>query len=199
MTRNRRALGQTHLPLWAAGFVALACVAILALSGWREWSARDAELKNAEIDMANLAESLAQHADDTFELVDNVLTGVVNRLEVDGTGPDAIARLQTFIDLRKLSLGRIRGLFVYDETGKWLATTADVYLRGLNNSDRDSCMTDQPGNRDKSATPPISIWTLRSSASRLLRLSRFSSMTMIFSKNSSTAPESPVSARKASA
>jgi diguanylate cyclase (GGDEF)-like protein/PAS domain S-box-containing protein len=125
------------LPLWAATFVALICVAIFALSGWREWSARDAELKNAEIDMANLAESLAQHADDTFELVDNVLTGVVNRLEVDGTGPDAIARLQTFIDLRKLSLGRIRGLFVYDETGKWLATTADVNLRGLNNSDRD--------------------------------------------------------------
>jgi hypothetical protein len=129
--------GRIHLPIWAATFVALICVAIFVLSGWREWSARDAELKNAEIDMANLTESLAQHADDTFELVDNVLTGVVNRLEVDGTGPDAIARLQTFIDLRKLSLGRVRGLFVYDESGKWLATTADVNLKGLNNSDRD--------------------------------------------------------------
>ena len=137
MSSTGRERGRIRLPLWAATFVALICVAIFALSGWREWSARDAELKNAEIDMANLAESLAQHADDTFELVDNVLTGVVNRLEVDGTGPDAIARLQTFIDLRKLSLGRIRGLFVYDETGKWLATTADVNLRGLNNSDRD--------------------------------------------------------------
>jgi hypothetical protein len=101
--------GRIHLPIWAATFVALICVAIFVLSGWREWSARDAELKNAEIDMANLTESLAQHADDTFELVDNVLTGVVNRLEVDGTGPDAIARLQTFIDLRKSSASGVSG------------------------------------------------------------------------------------------
>ena len=117
--------------------MALICVAILVLSGWREWSSREAELKNAEVDVANLSESLTQHADDTFELADNVLTGLVHRLGIDGTGPEAIARLQTFIDLRKPSLGRIRGLFVYDETGNWLATSEAVSLKGLNNSDRD--------------------------------------------------------------
>jgi hypothetical protein len=99
--------------------VALICVAILVLSDWREWSTREAELKNAEVDVANLSESLTQHADDTLELADNVLTGLVHRLGIDGTAPDAIARLQTFIDLRKSSLGRIRGLFIYDETGNW--------------------------------------------------------------------------------
>ena len=79
--------------------------------------------------MANLAESLTQHADDTFELIDNVLTGMVYQLEIDGSGPEAIARLQAFIDLRKPSLGRIRGLFIYDETGNWLATSETVNLR----------------------------------------------------------------------
>ena len=59
----------------AAGFVALICVAILALSGWREWEARNAELRAAEVDVANLAQSLVQHADDTFELVDTILVG----------------------------------------------------------------------------------------------------------------------------
>lgn len=117
--------------------MALICVGILALNGWREWSARDTELKNAEIDTANLAQSFAQHADDTFELADNVLTGLVHRLAIDGNGPESIARLKIFIDLRKPSLGRIRGLFVYDETGRWLATTEPVNLKGLNNSDRD--------------------------------------------------------------
>jgi PAS domain S-box-containing protein len=89
------------------------------------------------VDVANLAESLIQHADDTFELIDNVLTGMVYQLEIDGSGPEAIARLQAFIDLRKPSLGRIRGLFIYDETGNWLATSETVDLKGLNNSDRD--------------------------------------------------------------
>jgi diguanylate cyclase (GGDEF)-like protein/PAS domain S-box-containing protein len=133
----RREYTAPRLPVLAAVFLTLICAAILGLSGWREWSTRDAELKSTEIDMANLAQSLAQHADDTFELADNVLTGLVHRLGIDGNGPEAITRLQTFIDLRKPSLGRIRGLFAYDETGRWLATTERVNMNGLNNSDRD--------------------------------------------------------------
>ncbi|MEH2490909.1 diguanylate cyclase domain-containing protein [Bradyrhizobium sp. AZCC 2230] len=130
-----RELGKTRLPLWAAGFVVLICAAILGLSGWREWETRNTELKNAEIDVANLAQSLVQHADDTFELVDTVLIGLVHRLELDGTGPDTIAKLQAYLPARKSS-DRIRGIFVYDEIGRWLATTEQVDFSKLNNSDR---------------------------------------------------------------
>jgi diguanylate cyclase (GGDEF)-like protein/PAS domain S-box-containing protein len=133
----RREHAILRLPIWAAIFLTLICVAIFGLSIWREWSTRAAQLRSTEIEMANLAQSLAQHADDTFELTDNVLTGLVSRLTIDGNGPEAITRLQTFIDLRKPSLGRIHGLFVYDETGRWLATTELVNLNGLNNNDRD--------------------------------------------------------------
>jgi len=54
-------------------------------------------LKNAEVDVANLSESLTQHADDTLELADNVLTGLVHRLGIDGTRPEAIARLRALV------------------------------------------------------------------------------------------------------
>lgn len=131
-----RELGKAHLPLWAAGFVALICVTILGLSAWREWESRNAELRNAEIDVTNLAHSLIQHADDTFELADTILVGLVHRLELDGLGPDTIAKLQTYLPTRKSS-DRIRGIFVYDETGRWLATTEHIDFSGLNNSDRD--------------------------------------------------------------
>lgn len=131
-----RELGKAHLPLWAAGFVALICVTILGLSAWREWESRNAELRSAEIDVTNLAHSLIQHADDTFELADTILVGLVHRLELDGLGPDTIAKLQTYLPIRKSS-DRIRGIFVYDETGRWLATTEHVDFSGLNNSDRD--------------------------------------------------------------
>ena len=130
-----RELGKTRLPLWAAGFVVLICVAILGLSAWREWETRNAELRNAEIDVANLAHSLIQHADDTFELADTILVGLVHRLEIDGTGPDTIARLQVYLPTRKSS-DRIRGIFVYDATGRWLATTERLDFSKLNNSDR---------------------------------------------------------------
>ncbi|MBR0783961.1 sensor domain-containing diguanylate cyclase [Bradyrhizobium iriomotense] len=131
-----RELGKTRLPLWAAGFVVLICVTILGLSAWREWETRNADLRNAEIDVANVAHSLVQHADDTFELADTILVGLVHRLELDGMGPDTIAKLQTYLPTRKSS-DRIRGIFVYDETGRWLATTEQIDFSKLNNSDRE--------------------------------------------------------------
>ncbi len=128
--------GLPRLPFWAAAFVTLACVALLALSGWREWQARSADLKSAEVDMTNLARSLTQHAEDTVEVADAILLGLANRLETSGTDSAAISRIQAFLELRKPTLGRIRGLFIYDATGRWLATTERVNLAGLDNSDR---------------------------------------------------------------
>lgn len=43
-----------RLPFWADVFVTLIYITILALSGWREWTSRDIDMKNAEADMANL-------------------------------------------------------------------------------------------------------------------------------------------------
>jgi len=133
----RRDAGLTRLPFATTAFVAMACVAILAVSGWWEWVSRGVDLKNAEVEMANLARSLTQHADDTLELTDNTLTVLVNQLELEGTGPAAMAKVQTFLN-RRNPQGRVRGIFVYDETGRWLATTETVEnLAALNNSDRD--------------------------------------------------------------
>jgi len=136
MTPSFRDVDHAHLVTRAAAFVALVCIAILALSGWRELVSRNTELKNAEADMSNLARSLTQHAEDTFEVADTILIGMVYRLEHEGTGPEALARLKTFLDLRKATLSRIRGLFVYGEDGSWLLTTEKIDLAGLNNSDR---------------------------------------------------------------
>jgi hypothetical protein len=66
MTLSFRAGDHTHLPIRAAAFVALVCVAILALSGWTELVSRNTGLKNSESDLSNLASSLAQHAEDTL-------------------------------------------------------------------------------------------------------------------------------------
>jgi diguanylate cyclase (GGDEF)-like protein/PAS domain S-box-containing protein len=126
--------GLSRLPIWTAAFVALICVGILGLSGWREWNSRASDLKNAEIEMANLARSLTQHAEDTFELLEASIIGVATRLELEGTGAAAISRLQTILESRKAGLKRIHGLFIYDESGRCLATSG---LAGPNISDRE--------------------------------------------------------------
>jgi diguanylate cyclase (GGDEF)-like protein/PAS domain S-box-containing protein len=129
--------GLKRLPLRAAAFVALVCVVIVGMSGWREWTSREARLKAVEVQMSNLARSLTQHAEDTVELAETLLVGIVSGLETDGAKPDKIARIQTILNRRKAGLGRIHGLFVYDETGHWLATTEAVNLAEYDNSDRE--------------------------------------------------------------
>jgi diguanylate cyclase (GGDEF)-like protein/PAS domain S-box-containing protein len=127
----------SRLPLRAAIFVGLACAAIIASTGWTEWASRDSEMRNAEIELGNLSRSMVQHAEDTVELAGSLLAGMVVALEADGENPARIARLQSFLNVRKPGLGRIHGLFVYDETGRWLATTEAVNLADHNNGDRD--------------------------------------------------------------
>lgn len=136
MIDHRSDVRQGRLTLWASAFVAVACLAMVALSGWREWSSRQTLLKGSETDMANLTRSVTQHADDTFELADTVLNVLVGQLELEGTSPAAIAKIQTFLSRRKAA-NRIRAVFVYDETGRWLATSEPVDFASLNNSDRE--------------------------------------------------------------
>ena len=130
-------VGINRLPVWAGIFVVLVCGVILASSGWAEWTSRDNEMHNAEVELGNLTRSLIQHVEDTIELADATLGGVVYALETDDGNPSSLARLRTILKLRKPGLGRIRGVFAYDETGRWLATTEDVSLTDYNNSDRD--------------------------------------------------------------
>ena len=58
----------SRLPSLAAIFVALVCLAILEMSGWGEWSARETR-QDAGTEMANLARSLTQHAEDSLDLL----------------------------------------------------------------------------------------------------------------------------------
>lgn len=127
----------SRLPMWAAVFVLSVCAAIVVLSGWSEWASRDNTLRSAEIELGNLTRSLAQHAEDTIELADATIRGAVSALETDDGSVTTVLRLRAILRSEKSSLGRIRGVFAYDENGRWLATTEDVVLSNDNNADRD--------------------------------------------------------------
>jgi diguanylate cyclase (GGDEF)-like protein/PAS domain S-box-containing protein len=126
--------GLMRLPFRAAAFVALVCIAILGLSGAREWSARQAILKDAEVDLANLTRSLTQHADDSFDLLDTSMLGIVSRLEADGTGVVTLAKLRNVMVARVAASRRIKALAIADEKGDWLASSG---VTGANLGDAD--------------------------------------------------------------
>lgn len=118
--------GWSRLPLRAAAFVVLTCATILGVSGWREWAARDAVLKGAETEMANVARSLTQHAEDSLDLLDSGVIGVVTRLEMDGTGPATIAKLKNLLEARKKAMERVHSLAILDDRGNWLTSPGTI-------------------------------------------------------------------------
>jgi diguanylate cyclase (GGDEF)-like protein/PAS domain S-box-containing protein len=124
------------LPLRASALIALVCLTLIGLEAWHEWSARDTQLREAETAMANLARSMVQHAEDTVEMADTAMVGLVERLELDGTSPAALERLHHLLAARVAALPRLRGLFIYGEDGAWLATSQASIPAGANNSDR---------------------------------------------------------------
>jgi diguanylate cyclase (GGDEF)-like protein/PAS domain S-box-containing protein len=117
--------------------ILLTSICFIAIGIWREVELRGVELKSAEVEAGNLSRSIIQHIDDTVEIANTVLQGIARRLETEGVGAGAIADLQGFINLRKASNSRLRGIFVYDENGNWLATSERVDLSQFNNSDRE--------------------------------------------------------------
>ncbi|WGD50634.1 diguanylate cyclase [Bradyrhizobium sp. CB1650] len=118
--------GWSRLPLRAAAFVVLTCAAIFGVSGWREWTAREAVLKGAETEMANVARSLTQHAEDSLDLLDSGVVGVVSRLEMDGTDPTTIGKLRNLLEMRKKAIARIHSLAIVDDKGNWLTNSGTV-------------------------------------------------------------------------
>lgn len=118
--------GWSRLPLRAAAFVVLTCVAILGVSFWREWAARDAVLKGAETEMANVVRSLTQHAEDSLDLLDSGVVGTVGRLEIDGTDPATMARLHKVLELRRKAMERVHSLAVIDDQGNWLTSPGTI-------------------------------------------------------------------------
>ncbi|PIT01163.1 diguanylate cyclase [Bradyrhizobium nitroreducens] len=118
--------GWSRLPLRAAAFVVLTCATILGVSGWREWAARDAVLRGAETEMANVARSLTQHAEDSLDLLDSGVVGVVSRLEMDGTGPTTIAKLGNVMEARRKAVPRIHSFAIIDDQGNWLTSPGTI-------------------------------------------------------------------------
>jgi len=117
-------VGLARVPVRAAAFVALVCIAILGTSGWRELTARSLKLKAAEVEMANLARSLTQHAEDSFDLLDASILGTTNQLEADGVGAATLAKVGITLAESKAAFRRIYNIVVFDESGRWIAAAA---------------------------------------------------------------------------
>lgn len=123
--------------LFQAGvFVIIVVLTLVMFNAWQIWNAHQRNLQIAENDSENLARSLAQHAEDTFALVDNNLVDLSERIETDGLGQPQRLRLQKVMQTQVNNLPQLHGSFVYDAQGNWILTSNGKPLSHANNADR---------------------------------------------------------------
>ncbi len=120
----------------AGALIVLLCVSLIALDLRYAREARDLRLEQAETVLRNFTRSLAQHAEDKIKEADTYLEQLVERLQVDGMGEEHAARLHPLLMGAVRDMPQLHGLFVYDETGRWVINSQPVLLTQYNNSDR---------------------------------------------------------------
>lgn len=116
--------------------MAMGCMAIVGLDGWRTLEARRYIIRSDQEETANLARSLAQHAHDTFHLVDTILQSLRERVETTGLGEDQLQRLRSVMHTHQAASPSIGGLFIYNANGNWVVNSKTNAPDGLNNNDR---------------------------------------------------------------
>ena len=113
------------------------CLSMVVIVIWEAWSSRQYHLRDKEVAMSNLAQTLASQAQASIKQADTLLFALVDRLENDGMNQDRLHRLQRLLSAQRNELSQIHGLFIYDETGQWIANSNGAEVGVANNSDRE--------------------------------------------------------------
>lgn len=119
MTRLRAALLSPITGV--AAFVAILCACVAAGLIYKAVDGRQAALRQNELELQNLAHSVAAHAFQSIRGVDLTLDAVADQMRY-APAPEA-ERMLRFLRLRRQELPQVRDFGVLDTTGHWLCAT----------------------------------------------------------------------------
>ena len=117
-------------------FLALVCVSLLTVEGWNSYSSRNTYLREANTSTVNMARALSDHAEASIDLVDTILSGVVERVHAGELGSDR-QRLHGFLASMTQRTPSLQGLFLFDANGRWVLNSLPVGAPVANNADRE--------------------------------------------------------------
>jgi diguanylate cyclase (GGDEF)-like protein/PAS domain S-box-containing protein len=106
-----------------AGFVALACAAVIGLESSRIVTQRADVIADARLDTANLTSSLIQHAELTFQTADAILISIVERLEHETPNAAERPRLKALFAREVSHSPQFISFAVVDSDGAMIVST----------------------------------------------------------------------------
>jgi hypothetical protein len=119
------------------GLIICICVALVGLEGWQLWHLYDANWREAGAVTATTARSLAEQADNTVKTADTIVASLVERVEAEGTGPDARVRFYRLMTSLAAALPAIHEMGITDEKGNPIVKSLVENPVGLNYAERE--------------------------------------------------------------
>ncbi len=116
--------------------VVFVCLALLATNVWLIVDARAHALAQAHLANTNLARAVMERIESSVSEADHILDGLVEELDRSGLSHSALEHLQPTLVSHVARAEQIRGLFVYDARGAWVATSEPRWDSTWNNADR---------------------------------------------------------------
>ncbi|WP_242630830.1 sensor domain-containing diguanylate cyclase [Variovorax paradoxus] len=107
------------------------------MNAWLVIRARTAENEQIARANTNLARAVSQQIDSTVALAEHIISGIVFELERADITPETLQRLQPVLVNHASEIQSIKGLFIYDEQGRWLVHSEASPAGTKNNSDRE--------------------------------------------------------------
>lgn len=131
------AAGQgTRRALRARWLLYLVIIALLCTNAALLVHDRERVLGQARLGNTNLARAVSERVEASIAEVDHVLDSLVYDLERATLTAAGLAAMQPTLVNHVARTEQIRGLFVYDASGAWVATSEPSWNSTLNNSDR---------------------------------------------------------------
>ena len=117
-------------------FMALVCLSLAVVQGWGSYLSRSTDLAEANTSTVNMARALSDHAEASIDLVDTILSDVVERVRADDLRVNR-QRFHEFLIATTQHTPLLQGLHLYDAEGRWVLNSLPETSLAGNNADRE--------------------------------------------------------------
>src|SRR5208282_6882614 len=75
------------------GLIVCGCATLIGTEIWQSWRVYEANIEQTDIISSSMARSVAEQTEATLQTADSVVASLVDQVEAEGTGTEALARL----------------------------------------------------------------------------------------------------------
>ncbi|RCL27570.1 diguanylate cyclase [Pseudomonas sp. AFG_SD02_1510_Pfu_092] len=109
---------------------------LASLTLWKVMASRERALEDINVHGLNLTQALSTYSEGIVRQSSQLLLGLVERLETEGTGPAQIDRLAQLVKRQSPLMPPMSGITIYAKDGRWLMSSNRPTPAGANSSDR---------------------------------------------------------------